>query len=311
MYDYIKLEKYLESQEKINLDSLQWKATYGSGIKRYSISIGFNALKVCIDEQGHKLMIDGSFPYFWQGHNFRFSNENLYNTIESLEEKLQISIINASIKVFESGIVLELDIPLKEILKKHLSLKKYQKIEFEKGIYFINSILKLKLYDAGFRIKSVAKSAMKDLIENFGFDKTKNYLRVENHFIKPEIHFKNRNITLETLLSVAFEKECNSSLIENYKSIKKSKQFVLPKSKKDLNSANILLLYLNQLSAQYDFDVEDGLSDFFKSIPPDILPNEDRKKRKRQIRIYSDGLKSCERLFIDYDLTEKIEKSFY
>ncbi|WP_394990784.1 hypothetical protein [Emticicia sp.] len=186
----------------------------------------------------------------------------------------------------------------------------FKRKEYDKGVYFVDKILKVKLYDAGYRIKTVPDTFINALKSDIGFKRDTYYIRVENHYLKPQIHFKERNIKLETLFNESFNELCKIDLINTYKSISKMKPHVMPSDKKLLNSSTIILLCLMELSMFYGFDAEKELLSYLKGIPKEFLPTNDRKQRKRLI-IENFVKVSMGGSTPEYDLLEKLQTAFY
>jgi hypothetical protein len=237
MFDYLKIEKYLTTGENIFFENLQWKGTYADGTEWFFISNGFKPLKVLWSKIMSRLTIVGSFPFFWQGHNFTFSMQTFYDAVESIATKIGVNLLDADILQFEYGRIVEVERPPNEILSKHRSLQGFKRIEHDRGIYFEDKILRVKLYDAGHRIKMVSRPCINTLKNDLGFKSDTNYIRVENHYKKPQIHFKERNIKLETLFSESFQTILKKDLLETYKAIEKMKPLGIPTDKKLITSS--------------------------------------------------------------------------
>lgn len=203
-YDYVEIEKYVPCKDTFNMDSLKERLRTSNGLIKSYYNIGFNSLDISFNEHTRYLKIRGSFPFAFQGHNFFFSNATFYDGIENMEALLKTSLLDATLNAFEFGTIIMVDTPPKEIFHKHRALQGFKRIEYERGVYFEDNILKVKLYDAGYRIKTICKP-LKSVL---GFNLNQHYIRVENHYKKPQIHFKNRNLTLETLFSESFQELC-------------------------------------------------------------------------------------------------------
>jgi hypothetical protein len=306
MFDYLKIEKpFCEGKYKPLFDKLKKIATYENGTQRFEISNGFQPLQVFVNENTKNFIIDGSLPYYLQGHNFSFSNQAFYNTIELLESRIGISLLDAEVQKFEFGKILEVERPPKEIFSKHGNLAGYRKTTYTDGIEFTDRISRTKLYDAGKRLKTTsAKNIISTIKADFGFNPKANYLKLETHYLKPQVKFK-EVVTVERLFSSDFQKISQDDLLNTYQKIEKMKQSKIPTDKKLLNSGTIPLLYLQEISEQYGFDAEKGLLEYLRTIP--IFDKDDRKNRKRQILENQKKINTSQVQILDYDLTPKLK----
>jgi hypothetical protein len=308
MYDYLGIEKYFHGKDTPSFDNLKW---IGRDLETHTfkISNGFFPLKVYWNEITERLQIKGSIPYFMQGHNFDFSNTLFYESVEILEQSLKINLLDAEVKTFEYGNILKVEQQPNHIFDKHLTLHGFERKPYSRGLYFEDKNLKVKLYDVGFRMKTACKRSLGVLRQNFGFDDKGNYLKIENHYKRPDLHFKQRNIRLENLFDTRFEKIIQEDLLKTYKQIETMKPLALPTDKKLINSSTVPILTLNELGVKYGFNPQQEIMNFLGSIPSNVLPKNDKTKRRTQLRQNFEKLQDCESTLIEWDLSKELAKS--
>ena len=170
MFDFVKIEKYLYEKDTLLFENLKWLATYSDGTQRFSVANGFNPLNVLWSEDTSRLIVEGSLPYYWQGHNFDFSDETFYQTIKNIEFQTGLSLFDADVTKFEFGKILKVQMPPCKILNNHSRLKGFVRTEYEKGVYFENKALKVKMYDAGYRMKTASRPLLSSLKSSWGFE---------------------------------------------------------------------------------------------------------------------------------------------
>ena len=121
------------------------------------------------------------------------------------------------------------------------------------------------------------------LSKDFSYNPKSNYLKIECHYTKPEIYFKNRNLTLIDLFTSEFTDKCKSDLLTNYQKIMKTGCIQIPETKDKLSSSVIPLICLKELGQIYGFNPDEAIKTLIKAIPETILTKDDKKARNRQI----------------------------
>jgi hypothetical protein len=308
-FDYTELTKGIH-KDKLCLNYLEHEASYHSGTEKFTLK-GVNKLELYLNERTSEIKLKANFPYFWQGHNFTFTKAQLIDAIQYTSEMLNLNLFDAEIKSFEFGTILQTDKPAEELLLNHISYKgKPLQPYFSKnkltGKYYSGATIIHKLYDASKNIKDKVPEAIRTDLSNFQqYDKAKYYLKVENHYKKPERHFKQRTLYVNEAISEAFLLQCKADLIQTYKDIMKTGIIKLPEEKKNINSSTLPLIVLKELEALYHFNAEDLLMQRIKSIPESRLSKEDKKARRRQIE---SNLKKIQLAGIsEYDLIQQLE----
>jgi hypothetical protein len=311
-YDFTGLTKNI-SNDNLCFNYLEHKATYVEGLEKFILK-GVENIEIYYNPNASEISIKANFPYFMQGHNFSFSSQNMKEAIQYTSELLNLNLFDSLVKTLEFGSIIELDFPIDEFLFNHISLKgkaiqphlTQNKLT---GKYFKDGLMVHKLYNAGANMKSKLSSTIReDLSNNYGYDKAKNYLKIENHYKKPEVYFKKRNLYLNEVLNSSFMNECKEDLITTYKSIMKTGIIKLPEDKKNINAGTIPLLILKELEALFHFNSEELIYLKLKSIPEEILNKNDKKARKAIISSNLDKINN-KSVLSNYDITSKLENT--
>lgn len=308
--DYIQLTKGIH-KDNICIDYLEHQSTSYATREEKFILKGKNIIELYLNECTSEIRLNANFPYFWQGHNFAFSKAQLVEAIQHTSEILNLNLFEAEIKTFEFGTILKTERPAEEIILNHISYNGKELQPFFRrnkltGKQYQTDTILHKLYDAGRNIKTKLPKAIRaDLSRLYGYDDANYYLKIENHYKKPERHFRSGTLFLNDAISDSFLMQCKADLLNTYKNIMKTGIVKLPEEKKNINSSTIPLIVLKELAALYNFNAEDLLLQRIKSIPESRLSKEDKKARKRQIesnlkKVQLSGLS-------EYDLSKQLE----
>lgn len=289
-FDYIEAVMNL-NKDKPSLDYLDYQACYKTGWEKYLYE-GCRAVEIWINSESRKFVLKGSIPYFFAGQNFRSSSEDFKSGIEHLSEVLSLDLGRAEMKAFEYGTTLEIPFPVREVLLSHIRIPGMKAKFYDYGVYFEDRALKVKLYDAGKNLKvKLTKEEREILTLFYGYNPIHNYLRIENHYKNPSVCFKKSIVSMSDLFKSDFENSCKIDLSEKYNSIMKTKAIRL-RSKKQLTSSTIPLIILKEYEGLLPCKAEDLIKQKIKALPSDILTNDDRKSRRRQIASNFRKLKS-------------------
>lgn len=299
-FDFLEASKSLD-KDKICLDHLDHEASYSSGWQKF-IYEGCKAIEIWMNPDTDKLKIKGSIPYFITGQNFKTSSEDFEQGIDHISEVLNLDIRQAEVNVFEFGTTLSIQFPAKEIFTSHIKIRGMRSRAFDHGKYFDDRVLRLKLYDAGKNIKNKLTKEERQKLSNYsGYDPFQHYLKIENHYKKPQVCFKRSLLLVDDLMKPEFQTICKEDLLKKYQSIMKSNSFEI-KSKKQVTSSTIPLLLLKEFEGLLPCKAEDLIRQKIKSFPAEILSKEDKKSRVRQIRANLrkiETVRSCQ-----YDISE-------
>jgi hypothetical protein len=280
-FDYIEAVMIL-GKDKPCLDYLDHEASYASGWEKF-IYEGCNAVEIWFNHDAGKMKLKGSIPYFMAGQNFKSSHLDFKEGINHLSDVLEMDLPKAEIKAFEYGTTLEIPFSVKQVFLSHLKIQGMKTRAFDNGIYFEDRALRVKLYDAGKNLKDkLSKDDRARLSSDYGYSPFNNYLKIENHYKKPEVCFKKSLISLGELLKPKFKNTCDKDLITKYQSIMKAKTIEL-RNKKQLTSSTIPLIILKEYESLLPCKAEDLIKHKIKAIPSEILTKDDKKSRRRQI----------------------------
>jgi hypothetical protein len=301
-------------KDKPNLKTLNKIGSYASGWDLYELK-GINKILFSVNEESQIIKAKANFPYFWQGHNFNFSNSEMVEAIQYTSSLIDLNLFDAKVKSFEFGSVLLLDASPHEYLSNHLTIKgkpfqtylaaNHRNIS---GKEYKNELLKLKLYDFQENLKHKAKESIRATLRGLNeYDRHQHYLKIEAHYKSPEKHFLNGSLLVNDILKPDFLQNCKDDLINLYRSIMKTGIVKTPTNKKDLSSGGIAFLMLYELGMLHQFDAESLMIDKINSIPESTLNREDKKARKRFIK---EGFKKMKTLESSrFDLSELLEST--
>lgn len=305
--DYIEIAKFLH-KDNLNFHYLDKEASY-KGADKYYFE-GCRKIEVWHYKNINQVKIKGSIPYYFQGYNFSSSLEDWAEGLDYLSSCLNTNIYSGLIECFEFGTTLEIPYPEEVFLRNHIKLpgttcKEYKKGEILTGKEFINPSLNVKIYDVSRNIKNKLNKAIQEEISRlYGWDRTKHYIKIENHYKKPEAYFGG-NLYLYELIAPSFQNQLQEHLISTYKSIMKTGKFILPEKKADLNAGTLPLIILKELEGIYSFRTEDLLKAKIKAIPNEILSPDDKKARMKILHKNMKKIISLEKS--EYDITELLQ----
>ena len=166
--------------------------------------------------------------------------------------------------------------------------------------------VRLKMYDASRNILMKQGLQRQGIIEEAGWNPEGHFLKWEAHYVKPEVLNQGRALILANLVDRHWEEIFKADLYNQYKRLIPMKTIVTPTNKKDLGSADIVLLSLAELQINEGISLEELkkiLYDKINSIPDEVLTKADKDSRKRQIKAMLD--KIVEEPESRWDLSEK------
>jgi len=288
--DYTELSKNIRN-DKISFQYLEEVSSSNRGWKNYNLK-GIEDIKVRIHKEAGLLELKANFAYYWQGHNFNFSRATLIEALNHTSDLLKTNLFQSELQCFEFGSIVEVGYEAEEFLKNHVSYKGKPFQEWLNsshtlltGKVFKEKALNIKLYDAGLNLKSKTSKAIREQLEKSSlYDKTKHYIKFENHYKKPNLNFKKRCLLVSDVLQEEFMQECKNDLLETYKSIMKTGLIKIPTNKKDVNAGTLPLILLKELGMIYGFNPEELMKQRVKTISEDILTQNDKKARQGQLK---------------------------
>jgi len=284
--DYIEITKFLD-KDKPNLEYLQREALYPNA-ERYSFQ-GCRKIEIWNFPERNQLSVKGSIPYFLNGHNFHSSLDDWKEGLDYLSSCLNLNLYSALIEAFEFGTIQEIPFPENAFLRNHVKIqgmeaKEYLLGHIITGKEFISPSLKVKLYDSSRNIRNkLDKPLQEEISRLWGWNREKHYIKLENHYRKPEAYFRG-NLYVNEILSSEFQQTLQMELYKTYQKIMKTGNAILPEKKADINAGTIPLIILKELESIYHFNSEEMLKAKLKEIPEEILSPADRKARMKILR---------------------------
>lgn len=266
MTDFLKFEKPDIDKGSMAFENLEAISRNKYEVTKYHISNGFKPLTIWHNERTGLLTVEGSIPFFWQGHNFNFSHIQLIEAIDFISETLCTDLRESEVKGYEFGIVIPVELPPSYILQNHLALPGHgynpygTKRSELAGINFPSPIEILKMYDVGKRFRQLKfTKAFKESIS--GFDPKANYVRVEKHVLRPDKNLQIRTLSLKVYCSDTIQEMLKTDLIETYQAVQKKGTYKLPEGYKPKGNELLLLMLANQLP-----DVRQAFDSQLKSL---------------------------------------------
>lgn len=286
-------------------------ASYPSGWRTYEIKHK-NRIAVKVNEETKQVKLNANLPYFFNGHNFKPTRNDIVQAVDNLSDAINIDLMKSYFDEFEFGCILEVEDDISSILLNHNRAKgrNYQPYYIKgqiTGIDYSDNISNLKIYDASLNFKNkLPKEVRKEMEENFGYNPSANYIKIEMRYKKPERHFQQSNLTFATALEMTFMEQCKKELIDEYSMINKTMSIKKPTKKSDLSTEMILLSALYEIAEQTGKNVDDILYAKLNQNKG-ILSIYDMKYRRQHIKALS------KKIFVDdesqYDLIHKLESS--
>ena len=255
MIDYAEITKHL-CKDNPCFDHLQYEAGYSSGWNKFLLK-GCKEMEVWHNESNNLLKVKGSLPYYWQKHNFSFDMDSLHDSIQDISERLKINLWEAELSKFEYGSIIEVLSKPNELIRHHIKSRGMQTRSINPDAKIFEGIIQsIKLYDAGRNMKNKLDKAIRShLIHTYGYDPTKHYLKIENHYKKPYTVLNNgMRILVNDLLIPEFILKCKADLLYQYQNIIKTVSFLIPKDKKALSAGNIILLAFKEAEGLFNIN---------------------------------------------------------
>ncbi|WP_019988815.1 hypothetical protein [Rudanella lutea] len=310
MFDHIGISLFV-GKSTPNLSNLTHTGNVWQGWQQYRIE-GVCPLRVQYNPKLWELKISGSIPYLFRGHNYPAGTNDLREGIDYISQIVGMNVFAGKVDTFEYGQFVHTPHKTKVLLANHNHLPGFKAHGYINGAskYFESSALRVKLYDARQNFAHKIKGSPKEALQqDFGFKPDQSYLKVENHYKKPQIYFK-QAVLVADLFSSQFVNLCKEDLLTTYQRIQKTPASAMPTNKKDLSASMLPLLVLKDLELQYGFNTEELLIEKLKTMPEEVLTTEDRKARKRQLRKML-SLLMPETSNSPFDVSEQLRQALY
>ncbi len=314
MLDYVSISAYMHKDTPF-FGNCQQYATYSNGVERYYLN-GCDKIKVIWHPSNKLLQIQGSIPYFLQGHNFAFSRKDFKEAIDVLQSLLGVGLWSAEVSEFEFGSIMEVDFKPKEFILNHHAKKGTGLIENQKGKdkgafkWWESKPLCLKMYDAKKNIKQKQGLARRELISSAGYDESAEYIKFEMICKQPHLLNSNLSLRVEDLVNPTMYEVFKTTLIQNYQMLQSTKTIKSPSSKKGLSTMSIILQAYTAKCINDNMSIEDARKSLYKcinAIDMDVLSKADKDHRKRQIKALFEGLEQSEQSA--WDLSDKLAEA--
>ena len=311
MIDYINITTSFENKDNIFLAHLQKVAIYDSGWIKYTLQ-RCEKLSIWINFALSMLRLEGSIPYYWQGHNFTFTIKDFVDAINYIQGLLKIDLWKATVNAFEYGIIIQVPMKPKEYIMHHDSEPKEKLNSDEKSKdkgnfrWWSDKNVKLKMYDAGRNIQMKQGLTRKHILNSLGWNAEDNFLKWEVHYIKPQYLNKGMGLQLYQLKSPDWGNTFKKDLYLQYKRLIPRKCTITPRDKKDLTTANIILSTMIEVNNEKTKEeLKKILYNRINAYSEDTLTKSDKDSRKAQIRNLFSNIKEVPKSI--YDLSQNIQ----
>lgn len=273
-------------------------------------------MKVWHNPQTGLLKLEGSLPYFLNGHNFSFTREELVQAVEILDSMLgYVGLWGAIVDKFENGVIVPVEAKPKEYIAKHFACpgSHLQRILNErysgKFVMWHKAGEDIKLYDAGANILLKQGMARRDVIEGAGWNPDGHYLKCEVRYTKPDWLNKNKPVILEKLQNDLFLNMLKGDLMEQYHLLSPARALVLPSDKKNFKSLDIVLFTLAEaLMNGQGLSLDEAKKMIYGTInQAECFSKSDKDARKAQIRKAFQRIEEAPGS--QWDLTDKLEEA--
>ncbi|MBQ6462170.1 MAG: hypothetical protein IJJ59_02460, partial [Pseudobutyrivibrio sp.] len=252
MIDFLSATKY-KCKDSLFLGHCKRVSTYDSGEVKYILE-GCEGLKIWHNPQADWMKVEGSLPYFLQGHNFTFSTKALVEAVDEIDALLGgIGLWGALVNKFEFGTIVSVEGKPKEYISRHSALpgSRLKKVLNEKyaGRFAMwkKPGVDLKIYDAGANILLKQGLVRREVIEGAGWNPEGNYLKCEIRYNKPEALNLGRGVIVEKMQNQSFLNMLKGELMEEYHLLAPARALVPAKDKKDLSTLDIVVRTLAEV----------------------------------------------------------------
>lgn len=310
--DYVIASLYCENEP--DLSHLHYIGSmYGCMIYK---TTDMNSPEIKYNPMTRMLIFKGSIGYLYQGHNFTFDLDKFVEAVNLLNRNLGVNLWAATVKEFEFGAIVEVELPPKEYIRAHPDGNKLKTRDNPRynGYYreYYNAEIVLKLYDVLHRMKQVAKKPKREEIAlTFGVNFNKHYLKIEVHYRRPNKTLNNgSDLFLADLANLERIQQFKENLLEQYKKLNPMQNIIIPTGKKDLNAGQIILLELVQYYINSGLPytiIKKHLYERINSYPEEVLSSADKNARKRTLKAWINKL--AFEANTSFDLSRQLEES--
>lgn len=314
MIDYIEATKHFECKNTPFFGYCIHSASYSSGWEKYHLK-GCEKIEIWHNQELNMLRFKGSVMYYLNGHNFIFSKSDFVQGINMIGNIIHANLWDAILDVLEYGTIIETPQQPRHYITHHKAGKGLVMEEKSKDNgrcrFYNDSLVNLKMYDAGRNIMHKQGITMQEIIKESGWNPQGNYLKWEAHYRKPEKVLNHGiGIRLEELMHPDWDCALKADLYSQYKRLIPMKSIVTPTTKKELSSSSIILYLLAETKVNDGTTLDELkklLYDKINAIPDEILTKADKDSRKRQIKTMLAKIQEAKQS--EYDLSDMLVKS--
>lgn len=309
MIDFISAIKYdcKDSAFLGNCELVHPVDKYGNA--RYYLQ-GCEKMKVTYNVISDWIKVEGSLPYYLNGHNFKFPDDQCVKAIENINAMLgDIDLWDAYVNTFESGVIIEVGEKPSDYIAHHHAVKgsklKMRVDEKDQGRFALwhRAGEDIKIYDEGARIRQIQSKARRQEVMMSGWNPDQFYLKYEIRFTRPEWINANRSVKVRDLTEETFKNTINRNLMDQYHLLSPTRSLAMPTDKDAFSSLDVALITMSKLC---DLSPEQMQDKMYKTINETGFDKKDKDARKRTIKA------ACQRLVempdSKWDLTDRIEQ---
>lgn len=280
MYDYIDIEVLLDDGNFIKENLIHVSSSLSRD--RYILRANERELYIIHLRGKNLLRIQGSLPYFLNGHNIHFSQDDFRQSIDLINSLLGVDVWKGEVTEFEYGLVVETVHHYKSVLDAHAKLKGCKLAIYDHGRQFTSrrGKFRLKLYNPWKNTPNKMTKAVREQLKQDGFTPGDKAIKAEVH-IKDARMVSGRDYPLVKNFALpGFQKVCKDFLKRRYDDIEKTKPLVIPGDKKVADSLGIALCAYADGENQWAEKVLSRINSF----PDRVLSASDKQQRRRIIR---------------------------
>lgn len=307
MIDFISVIKY-DCKDSLFLghcDLVHPTDCYGNA--RYYLQ-GCEKMKVTHNVRHDWLKIEGSLPYYLNGHNFAFPNDQCIQAIEHINAMLgDIDLWNAYVNTFESGVIMPVALKPSEYIAHHYASKgsklkkRYDEKDRGRNVIWVRTGEEIKMYDEDARIRQMQSKDRRQEVIMSGWNPDQYHLKLEIRYTKPEWINNNKPVRMQDLTDDKFNDMLKTNLLDQYHLLSPVRSVVFPDDKKDCNSLDIALITIMRAYGESKESMKDKI---YQTINDTEYDKKDKDARKRTINEAIKGLIEDETS--QWDLTDNI-----
>lgn len=288
MIDFLSATKY-KCKDSLFLGHCKYVCAYDSGLVQYVLE-GCEKMKIWHNPKADWMKVEGSLPYFLQGHNFTFTTSALVEAVEAIDALLGgVGLWGALVNKFEYGAIVPVEGKPKDYITRHTAIpgSHLQRVLNEKyagkfAMWRKQGLLDLKIYDAGANILLKQGLVRREVIEGAGWNPEGNYIKCEVRYNKPEVLNMDRGVLVEKMQNQSFLNMLKGELMEEYHLLSPARALVPATDKKDLNTLDIVVRTLAEVSG---LSMDEAKKQIYRTInQAGCLSKADKDSRKAQIR---------------------------